>query len=527
MAWCFRRFPAAVVDSEPEPDSAGSTRIETTTTSDHRLLCCVTALIASLFLTNTRNCLALEPARRPNIVLIFADDLGYGDLGCYGAKGYSTPALDQIAAQGIRFTNFYVPAAVCSASRAALLTGCYPQRVSMMGALGPQSKIGIHPDEQLLPERLRESGYATGMFGKWHLGDHPRFSPIRNGFFEYFGLPYSNDMWPLHPTAKTYPPLPLLDGIHTLALNPDQNQLTESYTRRAVQFIEAHRDEPFFLYVAHNMPHVPLFASKAFRGRTQRGLYGDVIEEMDAGVGEILSALERCGLADHTLVVFTSDNGPWLSYGDHAGSAGGLREGKGTTWEGGQRVPCVARLPGTISPGTVCTELATTMDWLPTIMRLATGNRDGNQTDNAVKSNDAQDANNGTGNARPIDGHDISDLLRATPGAKSKYEAFYYYWNYRLEAIRAGKWKLHFPHSYRSLKTPGNGGQPGEYVERTVEQCLFDLERDPGESTDVAAEHRDVVQQLERLAERARAELGDSLQKRVGSAVRPAGSVED
>jgi len=435
--------------------------------------------------------------------------------------------LDQIAAQGIRFTNFYVPAAVCSASRAALLTGCYPQRVSMMGALGPQSKIGIHPDEQLLPERLRESGYATGMFGKWHLGDHPRFSPIRNGFFEYFGLPYSNDMWPLHPTAKTYPPLPLLDGIHTLALNPDQNQLTESYTRRAVQFIEAHRDEPFFLYVAHNMPHVPLFASKAFRGRTQRGLYGDVIEEMDAGVGEILSALERCGLADHTLVVFTSDNGPWLSYGDHAGSAGGLREGKGTTWEGGQRVPCVARLPGTISPGTVCTELATTMDWLPTIMRLATGNRDGNQTDNAVKSNDAQDANNGTGNARPIDGHDISDLLRATPGAKSKYEAFYYYWNYRLEAIRAGKWKLHFPHSYRSLKTPGNGGQPGEYVERTVEQCLFDLERDPGESTDVAAEHRDVVQQLERLAERARAELGDSLQKRVGSAVRPAGSVED
>ncbi|HEY8503213.1 MAG TPA: sulfatase, partial [Gemmataceae bacterium] len=298
--------------------------------------------------------------RPPNFVIVFTDDQGYGDVGCYGGKGFETPNLDRMAREGVRFTDFYVAQAVCSASRAALLTGCYPNRIGILGALGPASKHGINDGEMTIAEVLKPRGYATAMFGKWHLGHHPRFLPTRHGFDEYAGLPYSNDMWPHHPTAK-FPELPMLDGetvINHEVSPADQTQLTTWYTRRAVRFIERHRDEPFFLYVAHSMPHVPLFVSDRFKGKSERGLHGDVMEEIDWSVGEILKALKDNGLDESTLVLFTCDNGPWLSYGEHAGSAGPLREGKGTTFEGGVRVPCIARWPGKIPAGSVCREPA-------------------------------------------------------------------------------------------------------------------------------------------------------------------------
>lgn len=466
---------------------------------------CVAAFIALAFLTYTRVAHAADSPRPPNIVIIFADDLGYGDLGCYGAKGYATPHLDRMAAEGMRFTDFHVAAAVCSASRAALLAGCYPQRVSILGALGPGSKVGIHAGEVLLSEALKSRGYATAIYGKWHLGDAPEFLPQRHGFDDYFGLPYSNDMWPNHPTAKNFPKLPLIDGEKVVQHNPDQTQLTTWYTERAVKFIEANRERPFFLYVPHSMPHVPLFVSEKFKGKSQRGIFGDVIMELDWSVGEILTAIKRNGLDEQTLVLFTSDNGPWLSYGDHAGSAGPLREGKGTTWEGGQREPCLARWPGHIPAGKVCQELCSTMDLFPTAVKLAGGE---------------------LSNKRKLDGHDIWPLLSGAEGAKSPYDVFYYYWNYGLEGVRSGRHKLVFPHAFRSLTgKPGSGGLPGGYSESKTDLALFDLTADVGETTDVSQKHPDIVKRLSLLAEQAREDLGDSLQNRSGKGIRPAGRV--
>ncbi len=331
-------------------------------------------LLALVLLAGLRPALAAHPSaeRPPNVVLIFCDDMAYADVGCYGARGYKTPNIDQLARQGVRFTDFYVAQAVCSASRAALLTGCYPNRIGIQGALGPQSKTGIHSNEVTIAELLKQRGYATAIYGKWHLGHQPQFLPPRHGFDDYFGLPYSNDMWPHHPTSKTnYPPLPLIEGEQTVQLMPDQTQLTTWYTERAVGFIERNKDHPFFLYVPHAMPHVPLFVSEKFRGKSKRGLFGDVIQEIDWSVGQILAALKQQRLDENTLVIFTSDNGPWLSYGDHAGSAGRLREGKGTTFEGGVRVPFIARWPGKIPAASVCREPAMTIDLLPTLAKAA------------------------------------------------------------------------------------------------------------------------------------------------------------
>jgi arylsulfatase A-like enzyme len=425
----------------------------------------------------------------PNIVLIYADDLGYGDLGCFGASKIRTPNLDRMAAEGVRFTSFYVAQAVCSASRAALLTGRYSNRVGILGALGPTAKNGLGPREKTLAELLKARGYATAIFGKWHLGHLPQHLPTRHGFDEYYGLPYSNDMWPKHPTAK-FPDLPLIEGEKVIALNPDQTQLTEQYTRHAVSFIERNKDRPFFLYVPHSMPHVPLHASEPFRGKSAQGLYGDVIEELDASVGRILETLKRLGLDEKTLVIFTSDNGPWLSYGNHAGSAGRLREGKGTTWEGGVREPFIARWPGQIPAGKTQTEPAMTIDLLPTMVKLA-----------------------GAGLPElPIDGKDIWPLLSCQAGARSPQEAYYFYWGNHLQAVRSGRWKLYFPHSYISLdgKAPGHDGQPGKLATLKGGLELYDLEKDESETTNVAAEHADVVRRLEALADRMRADLGDS-----------------
>jgi arylsulfatase A-like enzyme len=441
--------------------------------------------------------------RPPNFVIVYTDDQGYGDVGCYGARGFATPNLDRLAREGVRFTDFYVAQAVCSASRTALLTGCYPNRVGILGALGPQAKHGIHADEKTIADVLKARGYATAIYGKWHLGHHPPFLPTRHGFDEYFGLPYSNDMWPRHPTLQ-FPPLPLMEGEKVIALDPDQNQLTTWYTERAVRFIGRNKGRPFFLYVPHAMPHVPLHVSDKFRGKSRRGLYGDVIMELDWSVGQILAALAEHGLDERTLVLFASDNGPWLSYGDHAGSAGPLREGKATAWEGGVRVPCLARWPGRIPAGTVCREPAMTIDVLPTLAQLAGA---------ALPEH-------------PIDGLDIGPLLAGRPGAKSPHEALYFYWNRELQAVRSGRWKLHFPHEYRTLAgPPGSGGTPGPYQPARTGLALYDLEADVGETTDVAAQHPEVVARLEALAEKAREELGDTATNRTGKGVRPAGSL--
>ena len=450
--------------------------------------------------------------RPPNVVIIFTDDQGYGDVGVFGAKGYATPNLDGMAAAGRKFTNFHVPQPVCSASRAGLLTGCYPNRIGIHGALSPGARHGLAAGEMTLAAMLQRKGYATGMAGKWHLGHHAEFLPTRRGFDEYYGLPYSNDMWPHHPEAKpgTYPPLPLLEGekVVKAGLTPeDQEQLTTAYTERAVRFIERNKERPFFFYLAHNMPHVPLYVSSKFKGKSAAGRYGDVIMEIDWSVGEVLRALERNGLERDTLVIFTSDNGPWLSYGDHSGSAGPLREGKGTCWEGGTRVPCIMRWPGRIPAGTTSADMLMTIDLLPTIARLA-----------------------GAGlPERTIDGRDVWPILAGLPGARNPHNAYWFYYeNNQLQAVTSGdgRWKLQLPHTYRSLsgRPGGRGGIPAKYDQHKLAALeLFDLAADVAEAKNVAGENAAVVQRLLGLAEEARVELGDSLTKRIGRGLREPG----
>lgn len=449
----------------------------------------------------------VNAATVPNFVVIYCDDLGYGDIDAFGTHEWQTPNLNQMAKEGMRLTDFHSAAAVCSASRAALMTGCYPQRVGILGALGPNAKTGINASEVLLPEVLKEKGYATAIFGKWHLGDAPQFLPTRHGFDQYFGLPYSNDMWPKHPTNKTFPPLPLIEGEKTVATMPDQTQLTTWYTEHAVKFIAENKAKPFFLYVPHSMPHVPLHVSEKFKGKSKQGLYGDVIMEIDWGIGQILAALKEHGLDENTLVLFSSDNGPWLSYGNHAGSAKPLREGKGTTWEGGQREPCVFRWPGKIPAESVCKEFTSTMDVLPTFAKLA-------------GSEGPKD--------RIIDGHDIWPLLSGQKDAKSPWGHFYYYWDYGLDGVRVGQWKLVFPHKFPSLTGPaGKDGQPGGYTLATTDTALYDLDSDVGETKNVADEHPDIVIKLQKVAAAAREDLGDAHQKMPGKNRRPAGKLRE
>ena len=451
--------------------------------------------------------------RPPNIVLVFIDDLGYGDIGAYGASGFSTPNLDRLASEGKRFTDFYASQAVCSASRASLLTGCYAERVSIRGALGPFAEVGLSAEEETIADLLRDRGYATGMVGKWHLGHHEEFLPLQHGFDEYLGVPYSNDMWPVDydgsPVTEghksTYPPLPLIDGnetAETIDDLEDQATLTTRYTERAVDFIQRHEHDPFFLYLAHSMPHVPLGVSDKFRGHSSQGLFGDVIEEIDWSVGQVMATLDQLGLAEDTFVFFTSDNGPWLNYGNHAGSTGGLREGKGTAFEGGPRVPAVVRWPGKIAPGTVSNVLASTLDLLPTIAAISGASLP----------------------EKPIDGLNILPLL-VDQEASSPRTRFYFYYTAELRGVREGKWKRVYQHRTRSYEgvEPGNDGYPGPYEFPTVPTALYDLENDVGETTDVSADFPDIVARLDALAELARETLGDELTDREGSEVRPPG----
>lgn len=451
---------------------------------------------------------AKKPAKpqTPNIILIFMDDLGYGDLSCYGASQYKTPNLDKMASQGIRFTSFMSAQAVCSASRAGIMTGCYPNRVGISGALMPDAKIGLNPNEETIAEVLKKRNYKTAAIGKWHLGYQPEFLPLQQGFDDYLGLPYSNDMWPVNfdgkPAAQNsnkarYPALPLIDGndkIREIRTLDDQSELTTLYTERAVRFIDANKKNPFFIYLAHSMTHIPLAVSSKFKGKSEQGLYGDVMMEIDWSVGEIMKALNKNGLTKNTLIIFTSDNGPWLNFGNHAGSNGGLREGKGASFEGGQRVVCLMKWPEKIQSGTICNKLASTIDILPTLAAI---------TNSALPE-------------KKIDGVNILPLLMGDENASPRQSFLYYYRKNSLEAVRKGDWKLVFAHpgrTYIGFK-PGVDGFPGGTNENFPhEEGLYDLRRDPGERFDVKEYYPEVVAELNKLADEAREDLGDDIQK--------------
>jgi arylsulfatase A-like enzyme len=473
----------------------------------------------------TANC---EPnplaGRVPNVVLILADDLGYADVGCYGATDIRTPHLDALAKGGVRFTNFCVAQAVCTASRAALLSGCYPNRIGLAGALNHTSTNGIHPDELLLPEIFQASGYATACFGKWHLGTKPEFFPTRNGFDRWAGLPYSNDNGPLHPTVKGIPPLPFYENDKVVASDPEQSQFTSQLTDYAVKFIADNKDRPFFLYLPHVMPHVPIFASAKFKGKSSRGLYGDVVEELDDGVGRLLAKLKELELEQHTLVIFLSDNGPFLSYGNHAGRAQPFREGKLTTFEGGLRVPFIVSWPAQLKPGKVNEEFITGLDLLPSLAAVIGAKLPAE---------------------RKIDGVDLSPLFLGYSGAMGR-QKFACYSGSELHAVRNGDWKQHLPHDYITVDgPPGNDGKPANFanmkpnpieqsgirgiasrhgyrVER-LELSLFNLRTDPGEKNNVALENPRLVAELLELAANFRSDLGDSLMQAKGSGLRAAG----
>ncbi len=453
-------------------------------------------------------CAQVEPSL-PNVVLIYADDLGYADIGSFGASDYATPNLDRMAEEGVRLTSFYVSQAVCSASRASLLTGAYANRIGLHGALGPSNTHGIHADEVTLGELFQSRGYATAVYGKWHLGHHEPFLPTRNGFDDYYGIPYSNDMWPFHPESPhAWGDLPTIDGETIVGYNTDQSRFTTDFTERSVAFIRqnAAAATPFFLYLAHPMPHVPLFVSDERSGKSGAGLYGDVIHEIDWSVGEIMRSLEETGVAQNTLILFASDNGPWLSYGNHAGLAGPLREGKGTAFEGGVRVPFLAMWPKKLPQGLVLDTPAMNIDVFPTLAGLIGAELP----------------------PHPIDGKDIWPLL-AGQTTTSPQEAYYFWYRTsELHAVRSGRWKLQFPHTYRTMRgqAPGKDGVPGKYDMASIDLELFDLETDIGESQNVAADYPDVVARLTALADRKRSLLGDRLSGIEGSETREPGRIE-
>jgi arylsulfatase A len=433
-----------------------------------------------LFLTAATGCPEILAADRPpNIILIFIDDMGYADIGPFGSTLNRTPNLDRMADEGMRLTSFYA-APLCTQSRAALMTGSYPIRTGLMHGtwhpvLMPGDAHGINPDEITIAEILKGKGYATSCIGKWHLGDQPPFLPTRHGFDSYYGIPYSNDMIPVNNSkGRNFPPLPLIRNETVVGEITDQSTITGDLTREALKFIETNKENPFFLYMPHVMVHVPLHVGENFKGKSANGILGDAIEEIDWSVGEILNALKRLGLDENTLVVFTSDNGP------AKGIATPLRGKKGSTFEGGMREPCVVRWPGHIEAGSICDEITSTMDLLPTFARLA----------GAFAPTD-----------RTIDGNDIWPLLSSQLGARSAYEAFYYYNRNNLQAVRSGPWKLHLL---------GDKGKP----------ALYQLDNDISETTNLIEQHPKIVKRLMNLMEAAREDLGDGTEH-LGENVRP------
>ena len=448
------------------------------------------ALVAAALLMPSAMLHAAETPAEPNFIVIFVDDMGYGDIGCFGSQVNRTPRLDRMAAEGMRLTDFYVTCSVCTPSRASLMTGCYPRRVNMhqdernVCVLFPAARKGLNPQEVTIAEVLETRDYATACIGKWHLGDHPDFLPTSQGFDYYFGIPYSNDMH-----RKTIP-LPLMRNQTVIEAPVNQDTITRRYTEETIKFIEANRQKPFFVYLPHTMVHVPLHPGEAFRGKSANKLYGDAVEEIDWSTGEILDTLEQLGIDEKTLVLFTSDNGA-----TRRGSNGPLRGGKGRTDEGGMREPCVVRWPGKIPAAASCAEITSTIDLLPTFAKLAGAELPAE---------------------RIIDGRDIWPLLAGRPGAKSPHEAFYYYQMDQLQAVRSGKWKLFV--EMESKKR--NWGKP----EGKTPLKLFDLSTDVHEDHDLKDRHPEVVKRLLALAEKARRDLGDVGQP--GQNQRRAGWVE-
>lgn len=452
-----------------------------------------------------------EEERSPNIVLIFTDDQGYQDVGVFGSPNIKTPNLDQMAADGVKMTHYYAAQAVCSASRAGILTGCYPNRIGIHNALGPDNTHGINETETTLAEMLKEKGYATAIYGKWHLGHHKKFLPTRHGFDEWFGIPYSNDMWPYHPQQGpifNFPDLPLYENETVIDTLVEQSQLTTQITERSVDFIKRNKDKPFFLYVPHPQPHVPLFVSDKFKGKSERGLYGDVIMEIDWSVGQIMQALKDNGLEEDTMVIFTSDNGPWLSYGNHAGSALPLREGKGTAWEGGQREPFIVKYPKKLKPGRTVDVPMMAIDILPTIAHV---------TESKLPE-------------QVIDGKNAWSILTGERTEPVQDAYFFYYRVNEMFGVRYGKWKMYFPHRYRTMdgQEPGKDGQPGNYRYVDMEEIeLYDVVNDVSETNNVAEEHPEIVAEIKARANTMRQRLGDSLMELEGSETREPGRVDE
>jgi arylsulfatase len=462
---------------------------------------------------------ALGQNTKPNIIIVYMDDMGYGDTEPYGMTGLPTPNFNILASQGLRLTNYNAAQAVCSASRAALLTGCYPNRVGIHGAILPQTKMALNSSESTIASLLKSNGYATAMLGKWHLGNKPPHFPMQFGFDSFYGLPYSHDMWPVDYAGKavtdpanirsTWPPLPVIEGdkqVSTIKNLEEQGAWTISLTERAVKYIDENKSKPFFLYIAHPLPHVPLATSKAFKGRSALGTFGDVVMELDWSLGKVMRAIDLAGIADNTILIVTSDNGPWIHFGDHAGSTSGFKEGKGTPFEGGTRVPFFIRWPGKIPAGMVSGTLMTNMDILPTICGI-------------------------TGTKLPskkIDGVDFSSFLMGKSD-KGPREVFYYYYGVnKLMAVRYKHWKLVLPHESQSYEkgTLGKDGIPGTLVaDNKVTQALYDLSHDPGEEYDVQSLYPEVVSEIQKLAEQARVDLGDALLNRKGENVREAARV--
>lgn len=466
--------------------------------------------------------------KSPNIVLIFTDDQGYADLGCFGSATISTPNIDKLAKNGMKFTDFHVSSSTCTPSRASLLTGSYPDRVSLPnvlfpnGAWGSNPNIGINPDEETIAELLKEKGYATAMAGKWHLGHKEKFLPTQHGFDQYLGVPFSNDMT-IEPTMTLADDIQLRNGIsremiahyeeleienkshytplmrnnEVMEFPADQSTLTKRYTEFSLDFIKEKAGEsPFFLYLAHTMPHIPIYASENFAGKSEGGLYGDVIEEIDWSVGEIVEALKESGILHNTLVIFTSDNGPWLSYGNHGGSAGSLRGGKFDAWEGGFRVPAVISWPGVVPKGVTNGQLATTLDILPTLVEATGANYP----------------------AKKIDGQSILPLLKGEKMEGLEQRCFYYFGGQKVKAVRKGKWKYIVPHKGRAVVEPGLDGVNGESEDVDYPEALYNLEKDITESENLLADYPEIARELK--------EAGKSFEATIHNEARPVGVYE-
>jgi arylsulfatase A len=438
-----------------------------------------------LVLVTVGNAISCAENTKPNFVIIFADDQGYGDLGCFGSTTIETPNIDRMADEGRRFTNFMVASPVCTPSRAALLTGCYPKRIGMhQHVLFPASTRGLNPSEHTIGDHLKSLGYATACFGKWHLGHHPETLPRQNGFDTYLGIPYSNDMnypdnkgkpripsddlWRDQNSAVTKWNTPLIENETIVELPVDQRTVTRRYTDRAIDFITQHKDESFFVYLPHSMPHIPLYVPEDAYDPDPANAYTCVIEHIDTEVGRLMATIRELKLAENTYVIYTSDNGPWLQFKNHGGSAGPLREGKGTTFEGGQRVPCVMWGPGRIPAGTECKDVVATIDMLPTIAAL---------TNSELPAN------------RRIDGMDMSHKLLDSAGTSNREEYLYYTSQGQIEGIRRGKWKL-----LVKTKRRNRNKKKAPPAKPTVH--LFDLTADVGEQHNLSEDHSEIVSRL-------------------------------